>query len=410
MTYQSDFILSSEILEQIAEQGFGFLPELIRIVINAAMQAERQQYLQVAPYQHSPDRRGHANGYKPKTIKSRMGEITLDVPQVREGGFYPGALEKGQPHRTRAGDRSERALTLPLAEMYVQGVSTRKVTAIVEQLCGSSISSSVVSQAAKWLDETLEDWRNGPLGEFPYVFLGARYEKVRQSGQVREAAILFAVGVDLEGKRQILGVSVSLSEHEVHWRAFLQSLVARGLNSVQLIISDAHEGLKAARIAVFGGVPWQRCQFHLQQPVRSFFDRNAGAHVTRQDTRREVAEDLRTIFNAPDRHTAEAYLRKIVQKYAQTIPTLADWLEQNIPEGLTVFSFPASQRRRLRTSNGLERLSREIKRRTRVVSIFPNEAACLRLISAILMEINEEWQVDDRIYLSIETNGSLPSP
>lgn len=394
MTYQSDFTLPSEILEQIAEQGFEFLPELIRIVINAAMQAERQQYLQVAPYQHSPDRRGHSNGYKPKTIKSRMGEITLDVPQVREGGFYPGALEKGQ--------RSERALTLTLAEMYVQGVSTRKVTAIVEQLCGSSVSSSMVSQAAKLLDETLEDWRNGPLGEFPYVFLDARYEKVRQSGQVREAAILFAVGVDLQGKRQILGVSVSLSEHEVHWRAFLQSLVARGLNSVQLIISDAHEGLKAARIAVFGGVPWQRCQFHLQQ--------NAGAHVTRRDTRREVAEDLRTIFNAPDRHTAEAYLRKTVQKYAQTIPTLADWLEKNIPEGLTVFSFPASQRRRLRTSNGLERLSREIKRRTRVVSIFPNEAACLRLISAILMEINEEWQVDDRIYLTIEINGSLPSP
>jgi putative transposase len=392
MTYQSDFTLPSEILEQIAEQGFDFLPELIRIVINAAMQAERQQYLQVAPYQHSPDRRGHANGYKPKTIKSRMGEITLDVPQVREGGFYPGALEKGQ--------RSERALTLTLAEMYVQGVSTRKVTAIVEQLCGSSVSSTVVSHAAKLLDETLEDWRNGPLGEFPYIFLDARYEKIRQSGQVRDAAILFAAGVDLEGKRQILGVSVSLSEHEVHWRAFLQSLVARGLNSVQLIISDAHEGLKAARIAVFGGVPWQRCQFHLQQ--------NAGAHVTRQDTRSEVAEDLRTVFNAPDRHTAEAYLKKIVQKYAQTIPALADWLEKNIPEGLTVFSFPASQRRRLRTSNGLERLSREIKRRTRVVSIFPNEAACLRLISAILMEINEEWQVDDRIYLTIETNGSLP--
>jgi putative transposase len=394
MTYQSDFTLPSEILEQIAEQGFDFLPELIRIVINAAMQAERQQYLQVAPYQHSPDRRGHANGYKPKTIKSRMGEIRLDVPQVREGGFYPGALEKGQ--------RSERALTLTLAEMYVQGVSTRKVTAIVEQLCGSSVSSSMVSQAAKLLDETLEDWRNGPLGEFPYVFLDARYEKIRQSGQVREAAILFAVGVDLEGKRQILGVSVSLSEHEVHWRAFLQSLVARGLNSVQLIISDAHEGLKAARIAVFGGVLWQRCQFHLQQ--------NAGAHVTRQDTRREVAENLRTIFNAPDRQTAEAYLRKIVQKYAQVAPALADWLEKNIPEGLTVFSFPASQRRRLRTSNGLERLSREIKRRTRVVSIFPNETACLRLISAILMEINEEWQVDNRIYLTIEANGSLPSP
>ena len=393
MTYQGDFTLPSELLEQIAVQGFDVLPELIRIVVNAAMQAERQQYLRAAPYQHAPDRRGHANGYKPKTVKTRLGEITLDVPQVREGGFYPEALEKGQ--------RSERALTLTLAEMYVQGVSTRKVTAIVEQLCGSSVSSSVVSRAAALLDATLEAWRNRPLGEFPYVFLDARYEKVRQDGHIRDAAILFAVGVGLDGKRQILGVSVSSSEHEVHWRSFLQSLVARGLNSVQLITSDDHGGLKAARIAVFGGVPWQRCQFHLQQ--------NAGAHVPRQEIRRGVAEDLRTIFNAPDRHTAEAYLDKVVQKYAQSVPTLADWLEKNIPEGLTVFSFPASHRRRLRTANGLERLSREVKRRTRVVSIFPNEAACLRLISAVLMEIHEEWQTD-RMYLAFETSGSLSSP
>jgi transposase-like protein len=284
--------------------------------------------------------------------------------------------------------------------MYVQGVSTRKVTAIVEQLCGFSVSSAVVSRAATLLDETLESWRNRALGEFPYVFLDARYEKVRQDGQIRDAAILLAVGVGLDGKRQILGVSVSLSEHEVHWRNFLQSLVGRGLNSVQLITSDDHAGLKAARIAVFGGVPWQRCQSlgDLQQ--------NAGAHVPRQEMRREVAEDLRTIFNAPDRHMAEAYLAKIVQKYAQTVPALANWLEVNIPEGLTVFSFPVSHRRRLRTANGLERLSREIKRRTRVVSIFPNEAACLRLISAVLMEIDQTWQTD-KIYLTLNTDGSV---
>jgi putative transposase len=392
MTYQNDFTLPSELLEQIATQGFDVLPELIRIVINAAMQAERQQYLGVAPYQHSPDRRGHANGYKPKTIKTRLGAIPLDIPQVREGGFYPEALEKGQ--------RSERALTLTLAEMYVQGVSTRKVTAIVEQLCGSSVSSSVVSRAAALLDGTLEAWRNRPLGEFPYVFLDARYEKVRQDGQVRDAAILIAVGVGLDGKRQILGVSVSLSEHEVHWRIFLQSLVARGMSSVQLITSDDHSGLKAARVAVFGGVLWQRCQFHLQQ--------NASAHVPRQEMRHEVAEDLRTIFNAPDRYTAEAYLGKTIQKYAQSAPSLADWLEKNIPEGLTVFSFPASHRRRLRTANVLERLNREIKRRTRVVSIFPNENACLRLISAVLMEIHEEW-LSDRMYLTFEAAGSPPS-
>jgi putative transposase len=389
MTYQSDFTLPSELLEQIASQGFEVLPELIRIVINAAMQAERQQYLRAAPYQHTPDRLGHSNGFKPKTVSTRMGEITVDIPQVREGGFYPEALEKGQ--------RSERALTLTLAEMYVQGVSTRKVSAIVEQLCGTSVSSSLVSKAATQLDETLEAWRSRPLGEFCYIFLDARYEKVRQNGQVCDAAILLAVGVGPDGKRQVLGVSVSLSEHEAHWRTFMQSLVARGLSGVQLITSDDHAGLKAARIAVFGGVPWQRCQFHLQQ--------NAGAHVPRQEMRREVAEELRTIFNAPDRHTAEAYLSKTVQKYAQTAPNLANWLEKNVQEGLTVFSFPASHRRRLRTANGLERLSREIKRRTRVVSIFPNEDACLRLISAVLMEIDEAWQTD-RIYLTLETDGS----
>jgi transposase-like protein len=377
------------LLEQIASQGFEVIPELIRIVINAAMQAERQQYLRAAPYQHTPERQGHANGFKPKTVSTRMGEVILDIPQVREGGFYPEALEKGQ--------RSERALTLTLAEMYVQGVSTRKVSVIVEQLCGTSVSSTLVSKAASQLDETLEAWRNRPLGEFRYVFLDARYEKVRQDGLVGDAAILLAVGVGPDGKRQVLGASVSLSEHEAHWRSFLQSLVARGLSGVQLITSDDHAGLKAARIAVFGGVPWQRCQFHLQQ--------NAGAHVPRQEMRREVAEDIRTIFNAPDRHTAQAYLAQTVQKYTPSATHLANWLEKNIPEGLTVFSFPAAHRRRLRTANGLERLSREIKRRTRVVSIFPNEPACLRLISAILMEIDEAWQTD-RIYLMLEMDGS----
>lgn len=389
MTYQGDFTLPPELLEQIALQGFDFLPELIRIVVNEAMEIQRQQYLGAAPYQRTAERQGHANGFKPKTVKTRLGEITFDVPQVRDGGFYPSALEKGL--------RSERALTLTLAEMYVQGVSTRKVAAIVEQLCGAAVSSSQVSRASASLDETLEAWRNRSLGEIRYLFLDARYEKVRQEGQIRDAAVLMAVGVAADGRRQILGVSVSLSEQEVHWRAFLQSLVKRGLQGVQLVISDDHAGLKAARTAVFGGTPWQRCQFHLQQ--------NASAYVPRQSMKAEVAADLRMIFNAPNRSTAEAYLAQMVQKYAKTASRLADWMEQNIPEGLTVFSFPVAHQRRLRTTNGLERLSRELRRRTRVVGIFPNEAACLRLTSAILMEFHEEWQVD-RIYLNfVEENG-----
>ncbi len=387
MTYQSDFTVPAELLEQIASQGLDFIPELVRILVNAAMRAERENYLGAEPYQRTNERQGHANGYKPKTVQTRMGEITFAVPQVRDGGFYPQALEKGQ--------RSERALTLTLAEMYVQGVSTRKVKAIVEQLCGSGVSSSTVSRAAAALDEGLQAWRSRPLGEIVYLFLDARYEKIRQDGQIRDAAILIAAGVDRLGKRHLLGLSVSLGEQEIHWRTFLQSLIARGLCGVQLITSDDHAGLKAARKAVFGGVPWQRCQFHLQQ--------NASAYVPRKDMRAEVAADIRTIFNAPDRPMAEAYLKKVVEKYAKSASRLADWMEKNIPEGLTVFAFPLKHQRKLRTSNPIERLNREIRRRTAVVSIFPNEAACLRLISAVLMEYDEEWQTG-RVYLTFEND------
>lgn len=385
MTYQDDFTLPTELLEQVAEQGLDFLPELIRIVINTAMQVERQKHLGVGPYERSAERQGHANGFKPKTVSTRIAPITFDIPQVREGGFYPQALEKGL--------RSERALMLALAEMYVQGVSTRKVAAITERLCGSEISSAQVSRASALLDKVLEAWRNRPLGTIIYLYLDARYEKVRLDGQIGDAAVLMASGVNQEGKRLILGVSVSLGEQELHWRDFLQSLVERGLNGVELIISDAHVGLQAARKAVFSGIPWQRCQFHLQQ--------NASQYVPRLSMKREVAADIRAIFNAPDRAQAEVQLRKTVEKYAHSASKLADWLEGNIPEGLTVFAFPEDHWHRIRTVNSLERVSQEIRRRTRVASIFPNEASCLRLVSALLMEISETWETG-RIYLSFE--------
>ena len=391
MTYQDDFTLPTELLEQVASEGLDAIPELLRVLVNAAMQVERQKHLGAGPYERSPQRQGHANGYKPKTVTTRLGKITFDVPQVREGGFYPGALEKGL--------RSERALNLTLAEMYVQGVSTRKVKAITEQLCGTEISSSQVSRLTAQLDEQLAAWRNRPIGEIVYLYLDARYEKVRQDGQVRDAAILTAKGVGLDGKRHILGVSVSLSEREVHWRTFLQSLVNRGLRGIQLIISDDHGGLQAARKAVFGGIPWQRCQFHLQQ--------NASAYVPRQDMLKEVAADIRTVFNAPDRQTADLFLARIVEKYETTASKLANWMENNLPEGLTVFDFPSDHRRKIRTINGLERINEEIRRRTRVVGIFPNEAACLRLVSALLMEKDEDWQTG-RTYLRFEEKR--PSP
>lgn len=392
MTYQNDFTIPSEIMEQITHEGFDCLPDLIRVMINTAMQAERQQYIGAGRYERTQERRGHSNGYKDKTVKTRVGDITLDVPQVREGGFYPEALEKGL--------RSERALTLALAEMYCQGVSTRKVSAIIRTMCGSDVSSALVSKAAASLDEKLERWRNGEIGEVTYLYLDARYEKVRQDGQVRDAAILIASGVVPDGHRRILGLSVSMSEREVHWRGFLESLMKRNLRGVKLIISDDHSGLKVARLAVFGGISWQRCQFHLQQ--------NAQAYVPHKDMQKEVAEVIRTIFNAPDRATADGYLARAVQKYSKSASRLASWMEKNIPEGLTVFSFPVDHRRLIRTTNSLERVNREIRRRTRVVSIFPNDASCLRLVSAVLMEISDAWE-GGRVYLTFDSEISQGS-
>jgi putative transposase len=384
MTRQSDCTLSPDLVQLIADQGLDVLPELIRIVLNHAMQAERSQYLNAELHERTAERRGYANGYKPKTVTTRIGKVTFDVPQVRDSSFYPQALEKGL--------RSERALTLALAEMYVQGVSTRKVAAITEQLCGVELTSTQVSRAAAQLDAALEQWRTRPLDVCRYLLLDARYEKVRIDGQVRDAAVLIAMGIRDDGKRAILGVSVAVGEHEAHWRQFLQSLVQRGLTGVQLIVSDAHEGLQAARRAVFGGVPWQRCQFHLQQ--------NAQSYVPRQELKAEVAADIRAIFTAPNRADADSLLARTVQKYAKTASKLATWLETAIPEGLTVFSLPVAHRTRLRTVNALERLNQEIRRRTRVVGVFPNEASCLRLVSALAMETSDEWETG-KVYLTL---------
>ena len=373
MTHPNNYTFA----EEIAEKGLEAIPEMMRVLINNAMQVERSRYLQAEQYERTKDRKGHANGFKPKTIQTRIGNITFAVPQVREGGFYPSALEKGL--------RSERALTITLAEMYVQGVSTRKVKTITEQLCGIEVSATQVSRATAQLDEVLQEWRERPLGEISYLFVDARYEKIREAGQVRDAAVLVASGITPEGERQILGVSVSLSEHETHWKAFLKSLKERGLHGIKLIISDDHEGLGAARRAVFGGIPWQRCQFHLQQ--------NAGAYLPRQSMRLEVAADIRAIFNAPDRKTAEELLQSAIQKYAISAPRLSSWLENNLFEGSLVFDFPLEHRRTIRTTNSLERINKEIRRRTRVVGVFPNQASCLRLVSALLMETCEEWQI-----------------
>jgi transposase-like protein len=364
--------------------------EALRILVNEASKLERAHFLNAQPYERAEERTDYANGFKPKTVMTRVGELTFAVPQVRGGGFYPSALEKGT--------RTEQAVNIALAEMYVQGVSTRKVCDILVKLLGPevSVSSTQVSRAAEKLDAGLAAWRERALDEeIPYLFLDARYERVREGGQLVDCAVLVAVGVTRSGHRRVIGTSVALSEAEVHWRAFLDSLLRRGLKGVKLIVSDDHAGLKAARRATLPSVPWQRCQFHLQQ--------NAQAYVTKLDLRKPVAQRIRAIFNAPDQAEAERLLHQALDIWRTESPKLAQWAEENLLEGFTVFNFPLGQRARLRTTNGLERINREIKRRTRVASIFPNTASCLRLVSALLAEFDEEWMTG-KIYLNFASN------
>lgn len=378
--------LPDSILQPILNSGLEGLPDAVAMLINHAMRIEREHHIGAGPYQRTEQRNGYANGYKERQLNTRMGTLSLRMPQVRDSDepFFPSALERGQ--------RSEKALTIAVAEMYLQGVSTRRVTTIMEQLCGLEVTSTQVSRAAAELDEMLEAWRTRPLEAISHLLLDARYEKVRYNGVVIGCAVLIAVGIRRsDGKRSVLGCSVSLSEAEVHWREFLSSLKQRGMNMPVSITSDAHEGLKAALTAVFPGAAWQRCQFHLQQ--------NAQAYVPKLSMREGVANDIRAVFNAANLAEAEQKLAHLVEMYRTSAPDLSAWMERNLPEAFTVFAMPEAVRKRLRTSNLMENLNRQIRRRTRVASIFPNVASCLRLVSAVLMEISDEWE-DSKAYLN----------
>lgn len=367
------------------------LPAIAEMILNAAMLFERAAFLQAAPYERAEARNGHANGFKPRTLATALGKLDLRMPQVRGCGepFRSSLLESGS--------RVDRSLKAAIAEMYLQGVSTRRVESVMKELCGLEVSSTQVSRLTAELDDEFEKWRNRPLPEIRYLVLDATYIKVRLGGAVRDCAVLTAIGIRrADGKRLVLGVSAAVSEAEPHWRAFIASLKARGIGIPDLVTSDAHDGLKAALRATLNATPWQRCQFHLQQ--------NAQAYVPQLAMRREVAEDIRSIFNAPDRAKAEARLAEVAAKHQKTAPKLAAWMETNIPEGLTVFQQPEPCRRRLRTSNMCESLNLRIKRRTRVAGLFPNEASVLRLVTAILMETSEEWETG-RAYLSTDLSN-----
>lgn len=363
---------------------------IAQTLMNAAMLIEREQFIGVAPHQHSTERNGHANGFKPRKFQTSMGQLDLAMPQVR------GSSEPFQTSLLEKGSRSDRALKSAIATMYVQGVSTRRVTQVVEELCGFEVSSGQVSNLNKQLDAEFKKWRERELEEMRYLIVDATYYKVRIDGVVRDCATLKAIGVRRsDGKRVVLGVSCALSEAEVHWREFFTSLKQRGVGIPDYIVSDAHAGLRAALKAAFNASPWQRCQFHLQQ--------NAQDYITKQSLKSPIASEIKSIFNADSRSHAEDRLRAFVERWQDDQPKLANWAEENLPEGFAVFDLPEPHRRKMRTSNSCENLNSQIKRRTRVVGIFPSEESLERLVTGVLIEISETWE-SGKTYLKNQQN------
>jgi putative transposase len=368
------------VLEQLIEHGPEGIAAVFARTFEMAMRIERERFLGAGHYERTTDRRGYANGYKSKRIDTPAGTVNVAVPKTAGHGaepFFPQSLERGC--------RSVRAVMLAVAEMYVKGVSTRQAEAVLREFGIENLSSSQVSRAAALLDEELEAWRNRPLGEIRYLILDARYEKMRAGGVVRDAAVLSAIGIGPDERRRVLGVSVALSEAEV----------ARGMRGVEFIVSDDHAGLRAARRAVLGAATWQRCQFHLAA--------NAVHHAPNTAIRERIGAELRSVWNAATLAKAQIALDELVAGYRDTAPSLASWLENAVPEGLAVFTLPEHHRRRLRTSNLIERaVQQELKRRTVKVRVFPNDQALLRLVSAVLVEIDETWASDTKAYIKWE--------
>lgn len=371
------------IMEVLTDYGFtGNIAITLEHLLNELMVMQRREHINATPYERHAERLDQANGFKPKRFNTRMGRLNLRIPQTRHTDFYPSCIEKGL--------RSERALFCAIAEMYIQGVSTRKVTKILDELCGCQVSSTQVSRITAQLDEDIDAWRTRSLGEFTHLMMDARYEAVRYGGSIRDLAVIWAIGIRPDGRREVLGVTVSLSEAEIFWRDFLKSLTNRGLHGVQYIVSDDHEGLKKALKSVFPNVAWQRCQTHLS--------RNAQDHVKSKVNKDAVAQDIRDIFQSSSLQSAQHRLAHFVKDWAKSEPKLTSWTEDNMPQGFTVFEQPKKHRKHLRTTNPIERFNQELKRRSKVVRIFPNEAACLRLMSAVLIEFHEEW-LDGRTVL-----------
>lgn len=375
-----------EILEgwQAGLGGEDFLRELVQRTVQQVLEAEMTSFIGAESYQRNEVRRGWRNGYKPRVLKTRVGELDLMVPKDRDGQFQTELFERYQ--------RSEKAFVLALLQMYVEGVSTRKVSAITEALCGLEVSRSQVSALTQRLDAEVAEWRMRPLTEeYPYLIFDARYEKVRRGGSVVSQGVLMAIGISAKGYREVLGVWVAESESEASWGAVFGELKQRGLRGLRYVVSDDHAGMVKAIDRHFQGAVWQRCQVH--------FVRNALALCGRQQ-RPQVLRLMKTVTEAATREAALAALAAAIAELEQKAPKVARLLEEAGEQILGVYALPEAHRKRMRTTNMLERQNQELKRRTRVVRVFPHEQSCLRLVAALLMETNQEWM--GRIYLSME--------
>lgn len=359
------------------------LRRLVEHVVQQVLQAEMTAFLDAEPHERTPGRKGHRNGVTPRTLTTRVGRLTLQVPRDRNGQFQTELFERYQ--------RSEKALLLTVAQMYVQGVSTRKVEQITEVLCGLEISKSQVSALAKQLDEHLQAWRRRRLeSAYPYLVVDARYEKVRRDHQVISQGVLVVIGISEEGYREVLGVWMADSESEASWSAVFGELLERGLTGVRFVVSDDHKGLRRAVDRHYQGAVWQRCQVH--------FMRNVLGRVRAQD-RCWVVELLRGVTEAGTLDVARTRLGEAAEALAARYPRLAALVDEQGEELLAVYGLPEAHRRRMRSTNMVERFHQEVKRRTRVVRIFPDEASCLRLVTALAMEASEEWL--ERRYLTM---------
>jgi len=372
------------------EQDTDFLREGVRVLSQALMELEVSEQLGAGKHERTENRKGYRNGYRERMWDTRVGTVELAVPKVRDGSYFPSLLE---PRK-----RAERALVAVVQEAYVQGVSTRRVDDLVKSLGMTGISKSQVSRLCAELDEEVERFRSRPLwGEYPYVWLDATFLKVREQGRVVSQAVVIAIGVNAEGVREVLGLDVGPSEDGSFWVRFLKGLVARGLRGVRLVVSDSHEGLKGAIGSVLVGASWQRCRVHWM--------RNALSYVPKAE-QQLVAATIRTVFAQPTPELTREQWRKVSDSFQARYPRLAQLMDDSEEDVLAYTHFPHEHWRQVWSNNPLERVNKEIKRRTDVVGIFPNEGAVIRLVGEVLSEQHDEWQVS-RKYFSAEALQQL---